>query len=504
MTRWPDLAVIGLFFSTIIFIGFRCARKNKSSEAYFLAERSLPGWAVGFSLMATLISSLSFLALPAFTYGSDWRWNIECITYPIIMLVALKWFIPFYRKAHYGSAYEYLEQRFGIWARVYVSIGFILTQFLRMGLILYSVSLVMKAMFGLGVPWIILIFGIVVLIYAVLGGLLAIIWTDVVQGTALMVGGLICLPIMLHHLPGGFAQIIQEALAAVTPDGTHKMSLGPTELTLSSMSRWVVFLSTLVMYAQWACTDQMFVQRYCAPKSEREARKSLCFGVCSSALIWIYFSFIGTALWVFYRTFPSPDVANMKAEEIFPFWILSQVPLGLAGFVVAGLIMAALSTLDSSINASAQTVVADYYRRLLVKDANERHYVWVGRCVSIVFGAVMIGVAMVIHFTRTKTLVEINAVFIGVFGSGLLAIFLLGFATKRATSNATLIATACTLVGVTIWLFLDSDIGAKTFPQFEGKLPHKLWINVFSNMFLFVLAYAISLVLKRDKKRCDG
>ena len=123
---------------------------------------------------------------------------------------------------------------------------------------------------------------------------------------------------------------------------------------------------------------------------------------------------------------------------------------------------------------------------------------------SIVFGAVMIGVAMVIHFTRTKTLVEINAVFIGVFGSGLLAIFLLGFATKRATSKATLIATAFTLVGVTIWLFLDSDIGAKTFPQFEGKLPHKLWINVFSNMFLFVVAYAISLLLKQDKKRRDG
>ena len=495
LLRVGDIAVIAVGFLILIVIGFVTARKNTSTDAFFMAGRKMPGWTVGFSLMATMVSCMSFLAIPEFSYKSDWRWIGSCIAYPIAVFFMLVWFMPFFRKGHVNSAYEYLEHRFGLWARLYVAFGFVMNQLFRTAIILYVISLPIQTMSGFSVPCIILVFGIIVIIYTVAGGLEAVIWADVIQGTGLLVGGALCLPIICHYTPGGLSEIVRSAIEA------GKISLGPLDANFTSLSFWCILLSTIFLYIQWGCTDQTFIQRYCAPKTDREARKALLLGLCLCVPVWIYFTFIGTALWVFYKTVPTPEIANLDASQVFPFFILTRLPVGITGLVYMSLIMAATSTIDSGINASATTIVTDFYRRLIVKNRDDKHYVLAGRISSIVFGVLMMGLAILIHYLRTKTLNEIQHVFSIVCGSGLLGLFLLGFATLRAYSKAALIATVCTVIVVAAWLFLGTDKAVEQFPQLEGSVPHILWIGVFANIFIFATGYIITLLFKRKSKK---
>ena len=222
MWRGPDLAVIGLNLAVMVWIGVYCARKSKSSDAYFLAGRNMAGWVVGMSMMATIVSSMTFLATPGFTYSENWRYMPANFTYLLAAIPGLLLFMPLFRRGGFRSAYEYLEKRFGTWARLYAGGAFILFQMFRLGVILYAVCLPIKAMTGFSLPWVIVIFGVLVATYTIAGGLEAVIWTDLIQGFALILGGIICLPIIFGMVPGGFGQVMGVALA----DG--KLSVGST------------------------------------------------------------------------------------------------------------------------------------------------------------------------------------------------------------------------------------------------------------------------------------
>lgn len=497
LLRWPDIVVIALSFVVLIVIGAICARRSKSADAYFMAGRKMRGWVVGFSMMATIISSMTFLAAPGFTFKHDWRYVPSNFVYLIAMFAALFLFMPFYRRGHVRSAYEYLERRFATWARLYAGACFVFFMMFRMGIILYVVCLPIQTMTGIDLPWILVFFGVVVASYTIAGGLEAVIWTDVLQGIALMVGGLICLPVLVSGLPGGFGQIFSVGAAE------GKMSIGNTSLDMTECTLVVVLLSSLVHNLQIMGTEQMSVQRYCAPRTRKEARKAIWLGCLMTIPVWLYFSFIGTALFVFYKVQPDAAVSTMVPERVLPYFILTQVPAGLAGFVIAGLLSAAMSTLDSSINAAAATVTTDYYRRLLVKDRGEQHYARVGRLVSVAFGVIMIAIALTIHFMRSQTMVDLQRTVIVIVGGGLLSLFLLGFLTTRANSRGALVATIVTACGVAVWLFLDSAVGKRLFPGVT--MPHKFWINVFSNSSMFVLGYVLSRLLgaKREKDLTD-
>ncbi len=495
LLRWPDLIVIGLNFAAMIAIGVHTARKSKSSDAYFLAGRRMPGWVVGFSLMATIVSSISFLAMPGFTYHQDWRYMPPHLTYPLAGLAGLYLFMPFFRRGNIRSAYEYLERRFGTWARLYAGTGFLLFQMFRLGVILYAVCLPFETMTGLPLAWVIVIFGVLVATYTVAGGLEAVIWTDFIQSLALMFGGLICLPIVAGLLPGGLTQIFTEAQA----DG--KFSLGNTAFTWSEQTVWVLMLLYFFLFLGFMCTDQMTVQRYLSVRSDREARKGLVIGVLLAVPVWVYFSFIGTAMYVLYKNFPKAELDQIVPEQVFPFFILTEVPAGVAGFVLSGLLAAAMSTLDSSINASAATVTTDFYRRLMAPDRDERHYVKIGRWLSVLFGAIMIGLALLIHYSRSQTLMDLQTLLFSILSGGILSLFLVGFLTRRVNNRAALSATLCTFSGICLWLFLDSAAGASLLPSASGWLPEKSWIMVLSNLFLFVVAYGLSLLFGRRSQK---
>ena len=495
LLRWPDLGVIGFNFLLLVGIGIYCSRKNVSAEAYFLANRSMPGWVVGVSLMATLISSMTSLGIPALTYVEDWRYMPAQFTYLIAVWLAVLFFMPLFRRGHVRSAYEYLELRFGTWARLYAAGVFVLFQMFRLSVILYAVCLPIETMSGISLPWIILFFGTVVATYTIVGGLEAVIWTDLIQGIALMAGGLIGLPIIIGLLPGGADQLISVAIE----DG--KVSVGSTAFSWSEQTLWVIILVYFSHFVQMMCTDQMTVQRYCAMKTDRDARRGLWLGGLLTVPVLACFAFIGTAIYVLYKQFPEPALANLLPEQVFPYFILTRVPAGVAGFVIAGLLSAAMSTLDSSINASAATVTNDFYRRLMASDRSEAHYLKVGRWLSAVFGVIMISLALMIHLTRSQALMDLQTLMFSIMGGGLLGLFLLGFLTCRVDSRVALIATVGTMLSVCIWVFADSETGQRLVPSLAEVLPNKFWISVLSNVFVFALAYALSLLLTGPRKK---
>lgn len=502
--RIADQIVIGVGFVLLVVIGAVCSRASKTDEGYFLAGRSVPSWALGFSLMATIVSSMTFLALPAFAYGdANWRNCLAIFTYIPASLVAVSLFIPLYRAAHVISAYEYLERRFGLWARAYAAAVFVLFHFFRTGLVLYTVSLAIQSILQLedeALPTIIIAGGLLVSLYTVVGGLKAVIWTDVFQGIAFIGGGLICLPVIVSQLSGGFAELFSVAAA------DNKFDLGSFEFTLTEKTTWAYMLAEFLIFMHLLGTDQTNVQRYCAAASDKGASRAAVIGCCLAVPTWTYFLFLGTSLYVFVKTVPGTGLEGLAADQIFPRFILTQIPAGFAGFVLSGLLASAMSTLDSSINATAATVTTDFYKRLWVKDRDPRHYANVGKLVSLLFSAAMITIASGIHlFRASETLDDLQRTLLSVLGGGLLSLFLLGFVTLRVDSRAAFIATLTTIVSIGGWLFLDTPLGIHLFPNLAEAMPDHFWVSAFANCVLFGVGYGISVLIgSRHRKDLAG
>jgi len=228
-------------------------------------------------------------------------------------------------------------------------------------------------------------------------------------------------------------------------------------------------------------------------------------GTALTIPVWMYFAFIGTALYVFYKHFPTDALANAKPEEVFPYFILTQVPAGLAGLVISGLLAAAMSTLDSSVNASAATVTNDFYRRYHEsrgrKPLSERHYLLVGRCFSIVFAMIMIGVALLINAMRSDTLMDLQTIVYPIVSAGLLSLFLLGFFTVRVGSKAALVAAVLTVALVAVWVIASTTWGKAQLPALANALPDTYWIGVVPHVFLIVVGILGSFLWPRTENK---
>lgn len=487
-----DVVVIVLNVAAMVGIGIYCARKTRSSEGYFLANRSMPGWVVGFSLMATIVSSMTFLSHPGATYKDDWRFMPAHVLVLLPAILAYFIFMPFFRQGHVRSAYEYLENRFGTWARMYGAFSFLMTHMFRTGVILYVVSIPFQQMSGLELRDVIIILGVLVAIYTIAGGLEAVIWTDLLQGIALIGGGLICIPIIAGLMPGGLGQIFSEAYEG------GKFGVGSTKFTFSEKTVWAIILTYQFIFLRLLCTDQGTVQRYLAMKTDDSARRGFFLGIVLTVPVWLYFAFVGTALFVYYNNYPDEMIDGISPEGVFPHFTLTKVPAGLAGFVIAGLLAAAMSTLDSSINASAATVTNDFYRRFFRSPRSERHYLRFGRWASLFFSVLMIVVALVIDYYRTETLLEMQTIIYPIVGGGLVSLFLLGFFCTRVGNTAALIATFSTLFLIIAWVLLDTDAGRNALPHLANVLPDNFWIGIIPYAFLLIFGYSLSFIVSRE------
>ena len=491
--HWLDVVVLVAYLVAMAAMGLWFSRRNRDTEEYFVGSRRFSGWTIGLSMVGTAISSITFLSMPADSFKTTWLRFLPYAFVPLAALIAAWLFIPFFRRGRVTSAYEYLEERFGPSIRVYGAATYILAQLLRVSLVLYLVALMLHELTGIDPTTCILLSGVFVAAYTILGGIDAVIWTDVVQTVVLVLGSLLCLGLIIAELPGGLSQIFAVAgeyekfsLGTMTESGVVPMSwgldLGEKTIPLMLMMSATYFLTEYV-------TAQHFVQRYCAARSLREARKAMLTSVLVGMPTWLFYMFLGTALFVFFQVFPHDEAAEMlsgaqRAEQIVPFFVLNHLPAGVAGLVIAGALAAGMSSLDSSINAISTVGIVDIYRRHWVRDRDDRHYLHVAWGIAAAASVVMlVGASLLLH-AEGRTLQDTSIKLTSLLGGGLLGIYLLGFLTRRGDARSVWGGIACTLC-FTLWTM-------GLFPA-GWTVPFDTYYTAFiGNLVMFVVGFALA------------
>ncbi len=488
--RFGDLVALIIYFCITLGIGFWCSTRLKSTESYFVGGRRVPGWAVGISMLGTAISSVTFLAYPGNAFDKDWRMLVPGLMIPIAAFLAVYVFVPFFRRARLVSVYQYLELRFGVWARVYGCIMWSIHSFFRMGVILFLLSLPVQTVTGYDQYTIIIVLGILVTIYTVVGGIEAVIWTDVLQTIVLIMGGIFCIATVFMDLPGGASTVFADGWAS------QKFNLSFNfDFTLMEETLLVLILYGLFQNLQEFVSDQTKVQRYCAASTDRGAQRATWLGGVGCIPVWIVFMFVGTCLWVYYNHFPNPAVTEMaidKPDQVFPFFILHRLPVGIAGFVIAAVMAAAMSSIDSSMNGVATVLTTDIYHRLFVKGRDDRFYLNVARWITALAGLFMIFWALALTRIESSILPVAFAIY-AVLAGGLGGLYFIGMFTRRANSQGALVGIILAII-VTIWMTL-SNLGQ--MPDSIASHFHRLMTNVATNIVSFVIGYLASFAFPK-------
>jgi Na+/proline symporter len=652
-----DLALVIVYFIGVTLVGLYWAKRNKSTDEYFLGNRSFGGWVIGLSMIGTSISAVTFLAFPGDTYKTAWLRIISNVGIIAGTIAAAYLYIPFFRGAKATTAYQFIEGRWGHSVRGYAAASFLPGQLLRLATILYLLSQLVHTLTGIPLWVAVIAAGIFVSFYTVVGGIEAVIWTDVVQTLILLLGGVMILTVIVLALPGGLWQIFEVALAdnklsisewifgnggfvpmksaalvasgsglanlkeatlvigadslnqmsragwwlqhsaadqikaaslvigtdplgaiktasfivgpdsighlspkllqvgpdtisglvpaafafagdslcqvstagwqfATTPlksvafalgadtvkaassmlligadiagqvksasvlvgaDALSKVDLAGLKYSVSQMktaslivgpdvfghgqsASWafkvsektalMMLLTGILGWIDQLAANQNVVQRYCAAKTTAEARKATWVTCWMSVPIWGYFAFIGTALYVFFTVFPDGTaydilmgLHNAKAEQILPYFALHYLPTGIAGLVVAAALAAAMSSLDSSINAISTVTIVDIYKPYMVKGRDDRHYLIVAKWLAVIASAIMIGVALILVWTPTKTLQDTMIIIGNFLGGGIMVIFMMGLFTKIGDAKGLFIGLGA-LYAYKIWVFL--------------------------------------------------
>lgn len=500
-----DIVVLAGYLCLMAGIGYFFSRKNVSTEEYFVGGRSFRGWVIGLSMVGTSISSVTFLAYPADAFKTAYLRFLPNLMLPLAVIIAAWVFLPFFRRGRITSAYEYLEGRFGPSIRVYAAAAFIVAQLFRVSIILYLVSVVVHEMTGLSSTMCILVSGVFVAGYTVVGGINAVIWTDVIQTVVLLLGGALCLGVIVQQLPGGLEQIFSVGVAegkfAIAELIDGELQPVPWGLSLSEKTATMMLLLGLATWLTEYSSNQNVIQRYCASASSREARKAMLVCVGVSVPMWFFFMFLGTALFVFFQVFPSIEAGEIlsgarKAEQILPYFIVHYLPPGITGLLIAAALAAAMSSLDSSINAISTIGIVDIYRRHLVSGRSDRHYLRVAWAIAAVAALLMMGGAVVLAGSETKTLQDTGSILTSLLGGGLLGLYLLGFLTRRGDARAVWIGIVATM-SFTIWTLLSNSGALPASMTFPFDL---YYTGLLGNIVMFAVGYLLGSTLPKRKR----
>lgn len=447
-----DLSVLVGYLLLTLGVGAWFALRKRSSDEFMAGGRSMPGWAVGLSMFGSYVSSISFLANPGKSFAANWNAFVFTLATPIAAVVAIRWFVPFYRRLGQVSAYEHLERRFGPWARTYAVVCFLLTQVARMGTVVYLLALAVSPLTGWDVTIIILLTGTLMIVCTIFGGMEAVVWIGVVQSLVLIAGPVICLAALLLQVPGGLGGIFETATAA------NKFSLGSFSPRLDEATFWVVLIYGLAINLGNFGIDQSYVQRYITTSSDREAKRSVWLTACLYVPVSAFFFFIGTALFSLYASRPELLPAALdpasQPDRVFPYFIAHQLPLGMSGLVVAAIFAASL---DSSLGSMATLTLCDLYKRYFRPQAGERESLRVLHAATLLWG--LLGMSAALAMTRVKHALDVWWELAGIFSGGMLGLFLLGLLSKRAGRGPALLAVAVGLV-VIVWMSLSPKFPA--------------------------------------------
>lgn len=480
-----DIAVLVVYVVGIVAFGCGFIRKSGNTSEFMSAGGSLPGWAVGLSIFGTYLSSNTFLGVPGKSYGSNWNGWVFSLSLPFAAVIAVKYFVPFYRRSGEISAYQHFEKRFGGWARTYCVTFYLLTQFARVGSVMFGVALGLRALTGWDMAPIIIGTGFLVTLYTLLGGIEAVIWTDVAQSIILTIGALAVTALILFDLPEGPGQVFSIAAEH------DKFSLGSFEAELSTSTFWVMILYGVFINLNNFGIDQNFVQRYHTAKSDKEAARSVWMGAIAYVPISLLFFFIGTSLFAYYETQPEMKAevqtqvakANLErnkitltpeeyeaqlaalpatamaltsekiGDKVFPHFIVEKLPTGMAGLLIAAIFAAAMSSVDTSLNSSATVILTDVYKRYINPDVDEKGQMRVLYGSTLFVGAVGTGIGVAL--IGTESILDAWWTLSGIFAGGMLGLFLLSLIARKANKPSAALAVLIGLLVITWMTFSD-------------------------------------------------
>jgi solute:Na+ symporter, SSS family len=477
-----DITIFILYLFGIVLFGSSFYRKNKTSSAFTLGNRNLPTWVITMSIFATFVSSISYLALPGQAYLSDWNAFVFSLSLPVASIIAVKFFVPLYRSVNSPSAYTYLKRRFGPWAKTYASVMYLLTQLMRAGTILFLLALPLHALLGWNITTIIIITGISVMIYSLLGGIQAVVWTDAIQAIILIGGALVCSAVILFSMPEGPGQIFRIAAE------NDKFSLGSFGTDLTSSTFWVVLIYGLFINLQNFGIDQNYIQRYMSSRSDKDAKKSALYGGLLYVPVSALFLFIGTALFGFYKANQGLLPADVDGDKVFPWFIVNQLPVGLTGLLIASIFAAGMSTVSTSLNSSATVILTDFFKKPGDHPDNEKKSMLVLYVSSFIFSvlSIFIAVAMI----NVKSALDAWWKLASIFSGGMLGLFLLGYMAPMVKNTA---AICGVIAGVLVigWmslspmLFTEGDLVKYASPF------HNYLSIVFGTLAIFIIGFLI-------------
>ena len=484
-----DYCIILLVFIITLYLGFRFSKRQNTTENFFLAKGNFPSWALGLSLLSTLISSVTFLGYPAQGFTDNWILLVQGLMVPVVLLGVIWFIVPLYRKVIGLSTYEYFERRFGSFARYYSSLSFILRQFAGMGTVLFLIAVAISKLTNMNPFIIIAIVGLVLIVVNLKGGIQAVIWLDVFQGFMLFASGVICLGILLFAIKGGIPEAWKIASAH------NRTGFGPYDADFTRLTVVVMIINGAFYAIQKYGTDQTVVQRYLTAKTDRSAIKASLLGISLTVPIWTMFMFIGTALFVFYQQQGLPE--GMKAEAVFPYFMMTQLPTGVVGFIVAALISAAICSLSADLNSLAAVGVQDYYKK--VKPGRpDKQYLRAGKWMVVVSGLIAVAIGALYLYTGNEGVLGVVFTLYAIFSGGIVGIFLLGVLSARANRQGINIGIIVCIL-FTAYAFLTStpvgvhekrlllDLGAYNFTH------HKLMLGVYSHLIVIGVGYIASL-----------
>ncbi|MEO5962299.1 MAG: sodium:solute symporter [Thermomonas sp.] len=486
LLKWLDWLVILVYLVAMVGIGlyFYLQEKRNSTADFFVGGRSIPFWAAGISLYATNTSSISFIAIPAKAFETNWQYltnNLIAVTG--LMFVAV-WVVPLLRRLDLMSVFSYLETRFHPAIRMLASALCIVMQIgSRMSVILFLPSLAISTITGIDVLWSILIMGGFTILYTTLGGMKAVIWTDFVQVFVMFGGALFAIGYIVTHVKGGMPTFVDLAMAE------DKMRLLDFSFDLTKATVWGFIFLVLFDVVLTFPKDQVLMQRVLSTRSDKEAGRSIWMMAAIMIPGGFVFYMIGTALWVYYKEHPERLNPTLPIDATFPLFIAAELPMGVTGLIIAAIFAAAMSTLSSIINSVSTLASVDFYEKL-AKNPTPKKSVLFAELSGVIVGLVAMGLAIILSRIDIRSLFDVSIELAGLLGGGFAGAYTLGMFTRRANSPGVAIGIASSIV--------------LTLIAWSMKLVHPYFYLAISIMICIVVGYLASLFFPAPTRSLNG
>lgn len=443
-----NYAVLAVYLLAMLSVGIWAGRSTKGASGYFIAEGKVHHVLVGLSLLGTYLSSLTMMGLPALSYGpADWTWTVQLPFLLVTGAVITGFVLPRFRRSGCLSVYEFLEQRIHVSARLIASVSFIILSIGRKGLVLFLPALAFSIVTGADLVTTIILMGIIVTTYTVLGGIKGVIWTDAIQ-VVILVTGAVATVCYIVALGGDFGAV------ANNPE-FHKFRTLDMRLDVTQVVTVWLVLQTLFETIRIYGTQQDMTQRYMAAESTQKANKSVWMSILGYIPLGYLFYFIGTGLFVFFKNHPDPAAGALDAakrlDSLYAYFVVTHMPAGIAGLVMAAFFAASMSAISSNMNANSAVCVEDFYKRFWGKDKSDAHYLAVAKALSLLWGVCTVAAALVFMHIASAQIMWSKVM--AVTTCGIVGLMALAFLPRRINARAAITGFAASYVALILMMF---------------------------------------------------